>query len=224
MAYIAGRYRIVAMAGGCLFLFGFSFSCKTDIGKTNNENIFQENKPQNALQKPAIECPFGTQLMGKPPPIRRELLSPEKRTQVPGVECTESRRQANWACWNRLAKDGYKQWCARPDGTWHGPSIGWDRIGHRRVSVAYVDGKMVGLFVVWDHFGEIKEIATLGSEHQKEKIWSFNKNRIYWTHWRENREIDGTWHMDSGEGFVEISGKKVRYLYARPDDSEKGFP
>ena len=178
--------------------------CTDDSVGGSNGNDSNTLRGQNA----AVECPPGTEINGSPPPVRRELLPPNERTEVPGVDCTSwasgASKQEILLCATKMGDEGYKQWCARSDGTMHGPYVAWDKIGQRRESGAFKEGKIHGVLLRWDHFGELSEIARMDEGKRHGRIWSFyqlfQSGVLFWSDFDHGKFVrEGEWHLGRGK-------------------------
>ena len=54
-------------------------------------------------------------------------------------------------------KGSYERYCAKPDGTRHGPAIKWHDYTHPSGAGEYVDGKLEGTWMDWYPLGEVRK-------------------------------------------------------------------
>ena len=52
---------------------------------------------------------------------------------------------------------GVKQWCAREDGTQHGPSVFWYPFGRKRVEANFCKGRLCGAYRQWWDNGQLAQ-------------------------------------------------------------------
>jgi antitoxin component YwqK of YwqJK toxin-antitoxin module len=50
-----------------------------------------------------------------------------------------------------------KEWCSRPDGTQHGPSVSYYESGEPMARAVFADGEMHGLYQAWHPNGQLAE-------------------------------------------------------------------
>jgi|GEM_PF-2126128 len=53
--------------------------------------------------------------------------------------------------------DGRKEWCSRPDGTQHGPSVSYYETGAEMARAMFDDGEMDGMYQAWHPNGQLAE-------------------------------------------------------------------
>ncbi len=53
--------------------------------------------------------------------------------------------------------EGRKEWCSRPDGTQHGPSVSYYETGEEMARARFVDGEMDGMYQAWHPNGQLAE-------------------------------------------------------------------
>lgn len=53
-----------------------------------------------------------------------------------------------------------KEWCARPDGTQHGPSVSYYESGGLMARAMFADGEMNGLYQAWHPNGQLAETGS----------------------------------------------------------------
>lgn len=133
---------------------------------------------------PSIECPEGTRLAGKAPSPKllakaaRTKLARRRSRYVDFAWCSEQSfaRQKVLGCTLEILERGYRRYCEKPDGTKHGPALGWSQYGELLMSLTYRDGREHGTTTSWYSGGQKEsEIDHQdGRRHGPFKSWHRN--------------------------------------------------